>query len=530
MNRLRILFQLSLADFRERTRRYSFLVTMIGVMFFGYLVITGQYTIGFGEYKSVYNSAWAGSLMAVCSSIMMAIIGFYLVRGSIKRDRLTEVGQIIATTKMSGRVYIASKLVSNIAALWLMVVSLAILAFITLLVRNESGEISLWAFVSPFLIVSLPAVIFVSSVAVLFDTVRWLRGSAGNIIYLFLAESCVVLGMLTVPFLDLASIAVFTDSARAAARATFPGETIGLLAGFVAFDPEMQFEVFKTFSWTGIDWTTGMLLLRLHWIAMAFAVTGMAVLLFDRFDPARAKHKGRRVNVKKVKETASGEVRETAPAGTGPGYDSLCPPEPRFRLIRMVGAEVRLALRGFHWFWYAVAVGLIAAQYAAPFDTARLYLVPAAMIWPLVIWSSMGTRESRFGTVQLLFSSPSPVMRQFPAIWLSGLLVAVASVSIMVVRASIEGLWAYAAALMVAAFLVPTVSLAMGTLSGSKKLFEVTYLMIWYIGSIDRLTPLDLLGTTDESVTATKLVVLGLTAVGSLVVAFITRYRQLNYC
>jgi hypothetical protein len=156
---------------------------------------------------------------------------------------------------MSGRAYITSKLVSNIAALWVVVASLAILAFVTLLIRNETGEINPWAFVSPFLVVSLPASIFVASVSVLFDTVRWLRGSVGNIAYLFLAESCVVLGMLAVPFLDLASVAVFTDSARAAGEAAFPGAKIGLLMGFVAFDPEMPFEVFKTFSWTGIDWT-----------------------------------------------------------------------------------------------------------------------------------------------------------------------------------------------------------------------------------------------------------------------------------
>ena len=517
---------MSLADFRERTRRYSFLVTMIGVMFFGYLVITGKYTIQFGEYKSVYNSAWAGSLMAVCSTIMLAIIGFYLIRGSIKRDRLTEVGQIIATTRMSGRVYITSKLVSNIAALWLMVASLAVLAFVTLLIRNETGEIDLWAFVSPFLIVCIPASIFVASVAVFFDTARWLRGSAGNVIYLFLAESCVVLGMLTVPFLDLASVAVFTDSARAAAAMAFPGETIGLVAGFVDFDTEMQFETFKTFSWTGIDWTIGILLLRLHWIAIAFAVAGMAVLLFDRFDPARVAHKGIRL---KAKAAASEKVQETSHAGTGPEYDSLCPPEPRFRLYRMVAAELRLALKGRHWFWYAVAVGLVAAQCAAPFDTARLFLVPASMVWPLVIWSTMGTRESRFGTVQLLFSSPSPLMRQFPAIWLSGLLIAVASVCAMALRATIAGQWPYAATLMIAAFLVPTVSLAMGTLSGSKKLFEVTYLMIWYVGSIDHLTTLDLLGTIDESITAAKLAVLGLVALGSLAIAFIARRQQVHY-
>ena len=524
MDRLQILFQLSLADFRERTRRYSFLVTMIGVMFFGYLVITGQYTVQFGEYKSVYNSAWAGSLMAVCSTIMMAIIGFYLIRGSIKRDRMTEVGQIIAATRMSGRVYIASKLASNIAVLWVMVASLAVLAFATLLVRNEAGNISLWAFVSPFLIVSLPASIFVASVAVFFDTVRWLRGSVGNIIYLFLAESCVVLGMLAVPFLDLASVAVFTDSARAAGEAAFPGAKIGLLMGFVAFDPEMHFEVFKTFSWTGIDWTIGMVLLRLYWIAAAFVITGITIPVFDRFDPAKAKMKG----IRRKAEAAAFEEAAETPLATGPAYDSLCPPEPKFRLFRMVQAELRLALKGFHWFWYAVAVGLAAAQCAAPFDIARLYLVPASMVWPLVIWSSMGTRESRFGTVQLLFSSPSPVRRQFPAIWLSGLLVAAASVGGMVVRASIEGLWPYVAALMVGAFLVPTASLAMGTLSGSRKLFEVVYLMIWYIGSIDHLAALDLFGTTDASVTASKFAVLGLAAAGSLAIALIVRQRQVS--
>ena len=32
--------QLVLGDFRERTRRYSFLLTLLGTMFFGYLVIT----------------------------------------------------------------------------------------------------------------------------------------------------------------------------------------------------------------------------------------------------------------------------------------------------------------------------------------------------------------------------------------------------------------------------------------------------------------------------------------------------------
>lgn len=525
MNKLRILYQLSLADFRERTRRYSFLVTMIGVLFFGYLVITGQYTIQFGEYRSVYNSAWAGSLMAVCSTILMTIVGFYLIRGSIKRDRLTEVGQIIAATQMSGRLYITSKLASNIAALLSMVASLAVLAFVTLLAKNEAGEISLWAFLSPFLIICLPASVFVSSVAVFFDSARWLRGSAGNIIYLFLAEICVVMGMLTVPLLDLASVAVLTDSARAAAESAFPGEKIGLLIGFIGFDPEMQFEVYKTFTWTGIDWTAGMLQLRLYWMVLAMFVAGGAVLLFDRFDPASAK-----VRVSRPRETAgrSADEPDTSGAGVLPAYDSLCPPEAQFSLLRMVTAELKLVLKGFHWFWYAVAAALVAAQFAAPFDISRSYLVPASMVWPLLIWSSSGTREFTFGTDQLLFSSPGPLRRQFPAIWLSGLLIALASVGPMFIRAGLEGRWTYAATLIVAALFIPSVALALGTLSGSRKLFEVTYLMIWYVGSIDRVRVLDLLGVTDEAISASKLAVLVMTTIGSLSLAYIARRRQIE--
>jgi len=522
---LSILYQLVLADFRERTRSYSFLVTMLGILFFGYLVITGKYTIQFGDCRTVYDSTWAGTLMAVCSSIMLAIPGFYLVKGSIGRDRRTEVGQIIAATPISRTAYIVSKFASNVAVLWFMITVLATVAFATLLFRNEAGSINLLAFCTPFFIISLPATVFVASMAVLFDTARWLRGSVGNIVYLFLAEICLVLGMLEVPLLDLGAVSLFTDSARSAAAMAFPGETIGLLMGFVGLDKAMQIEVFKIFPWDGIDWTTSVLQLRLFWVGIACVVVATAVPFFDRFDPAKTKRRGAR---RKTKPVIS-DSRTKAPASTSElTYQKLHRLHPRFRLVQMLGAELRLALKGYHWFWYIVAVGLSAAQLAAPFDIARLYLTPLSMVWPLVIWSSMGTRELRHNTGPLLFSSPEPLMRQFPAIWLSGLLVALAAVSCMVFRASIAGQWPYATALLVGALFVPTVSLALGTLSGSRKLFEVVYLMIWYVGSIDHLSALDLLGTTYEAVTGTKLVVLVLLSIVSLVAAFSARRMQLQ--
>jgi hypothetical protein len=195
----------------------------------------------------------------------------------------------------------------------------------------------------------------------------------------------------------------------------------------------------------------------------------------------------------------------------------------------MLIAELRLMLKSIHWFWYLVAVSLMVAQVAAPFEIARMYITPASMIWPLVIWSSMGTRESRYNTAQLLFSSPRPVRRQLPAIWMNGLLIALAAMGCMLVRVIFVGNWSYLVALLVGALFAPSLALALGTLSGSKKLFEVTYLIVWYLGSIDRIEPLDFLGTTDGAIYGEKLAVYVLFSVATFTIAVLARRRPERY-
>ena len=78
------MLQIILADFKERTRRYSYLITLGFVLFFGYLVNTGKYAIKLGEYRGEYNSAWVGSLMAMGTTTMLLFAGLniYLARTS----------------------------------------------------------------------------------------------------------------------------------------------------------------------------------------------------------------------------------------------------------------------------------------------------------------------------------------------------------------------------------------------------------------------------------------------------------------
>lgn len=499
MAHLEMVYRLALADFRERTRSYSFLFTMVGALFFGFLVITGKWTIHLGEYRGVYNSAWVGSLMASASTMMLTIFGFYLVKNSIARDRRTRVGEILAATPLGKWSYVSAKSASNFAVLALMTAVLATAAVLMQLLVGVTDEFSLWALVAPFLFLCLPVMTLVAAMGVLFESVRWLRGTVGNILYLFIAEFAFLnFLLLDIPLLDFGGFGIILPSMEAAALAAYPGAKLGFEVGFLGFVEDTAATPLKLFVWNGVDWSLKLLPLRLLWMGWALGIATLGAVCFDRFDPARAgraKSRRRKKPKSPVLEDPGG-----APAVSYRSWRNLTAVNPSFNVVRMLGAELRLMLKGRHWSWYAIAAGLIAAQAAVPYEYARAYALPAAWIWPLAIWSAMGTREARFNTGELMVSSAYPVSRQFPAVWMAGIIVALLAGGAMIVRALIAVDIPYVTSLLAGAFFVPTFALTLGTLSGSKKLFEVVYLMIWYIGPVNGLVALDFAGTTDVAI------------------------------
>ena len=524
MDRLNALYQLVLADFRERTRRYSFLITLLGTLFFSYLVMTGKYTLRLGEYRGEYNSAWVGSLMGITSTIMLCFFGFYLVKNSLSRDRRTGVGQILATTLISNSAYVTTKFISNFIILGFMAAILAAVAVVTQWINHAADGFDLWALLAPFLFVCLPVLPLVAAMAVLFESVKWLRGTMGNILYLVIAEAAIMNSLVfDIPLLDFSGLGIFIPSMQDAAWATYPEAKLGVEIGFIGFIDSSAESTLKLFHWDGIAWSLGMVPLRLLWVAAAVGLTGLATVCFDRFDPA-----------------LTGRAEPAPPAGPplpapeDPGDRDLAAPrwsgdvavEFDFSFPRMLKAELRLMLKGYHWSWYAIALGLLAAQLALPYGYARAFALPAAWIWPLSIWSSMGTREARFNTGPILFSSAHPVSRQLPAVWVAGMAIALLTGSGMLLRAVLGGETAHLSAVLVGALFVPTLALALGTVSGTRKLFEMVYLLIWYIGPINRSVPLDFLGVTHEAATGTIPLLYLAISLALLPATFLVRRRQ----
>jgi hypothetical protein len=177
----------------------------------------------------------------------------------------------------------------------------------------------------------------------------------------------------------------------------------------------------------------------------------------------------------------------------------------------MVRAELHIALKGVSRWWYVVAFALIVGGLASPPAVSRGFLI-AAWIWPILIWSALGTREARQGTSQLVFSTPHPLRRQLPACWLAGVAIALLTGLGPALRLLAAGNGSGLAAWLTGAIFIPTLALALGVWSGSSKLFEVVYTLLWYAGPANQIGPLDYMGVAGGSASVFLLCTVALAA------------------
>jgi hypothetical protein len=245
---------------------------------------------------------------------------------------------------------------------------------------------------------------------------------------------------------------------------------------------------------------------------VSIAITLLAALAFDRFDARaaveRARTRAGRRAAKETVATAHEAAEHAAPhAGIAPGAARLPTPLPaagalraasgvRARLGGLVTAELRILLKGISRWWWLVVLGLTVASLLVPIRGVRQFVIPFALVWPLLCWSAMGTREQQYRTDALLFSAPRPVTRLLVAQWLAGAALAAMVAAGGLVRYALVADWLGAIALLAAVAFIPSMALASGVWTGSGKLFEVLYLCLWYAGPMNRIPLLDFSGAT----------------------------------
>ncbi|MFN2218440.1 MAG: ABC transporter permease [Anaerolineae bacterium] len=568
MKTLHGLYHLVRADVYERIRRRSFLIILAITIFAGYLFVppadAGYRVLQVGAQRGIYNSQWIGLMFGLIAAMHLPLVGFYLVKNTVERDRLTGVGQIIATTPVSKVTYVVGKWLSNLAILTAILGAMTVMAAIMQLLRGEDAAINVWVLLTWIWLMGMPVLALAAAMAVLFECVSFLRRGLGNVIYFAIwlgALISVLSGSideatgLVHPTSDLYGFTRQMADIQGQVMAADPDAEIGSSLVSPTGDSE------GTFVWEGSGWKPRAILERVIWLGIAGAVALVAAIPFDRFDPARRRGQGSAVRISQLSEDGPaashsaamadriaklipgvhrddmgrGQPTQTSnlpiPAGgvrrgeVIPHLTPLIAPARGWRFFGVFAAELKLMLKGQSLFWYAGALALNLACLLNPSEEAQRYLLSMVWIWPILVWSQMGVRERRFGTEQMLFSVPRPALRQLPATWLAGVAVAIIAGSGAWLFLALHGEMVSLLAWLVGALFVPALSLALGVWAGNSRAFEAAYLLWWYAGLIEQVPALDYAGATAAGLqTGVPLVYLGISA--ALVAMAVIRRRQ----
>ncbi len=534
MNLVARLYHLARADFFERVRRHGFLITLLLCVYAGYAFLppnpSPYATLKLDHYRGVYNSAWVGTAVAMLSAVFISMIGFYIVKNAVERDRRTRVGQILATTPLSRVQYTLGKTISNFAVLAAMALVVAVACVGMQWLRAEDRSIDLVQLFAPFVLLTLPMLFVTAAIAVFFETMPILRGGFGNVGYFFLFGAFLA-GSMTgdslAPKNEPTGTGIALPSMFAAAEAAYPEfepDSVEVSMGInVRSDGQWNLD---TFEWDGIHWTAQHVGWRLSWIVLGLAIGAVAAIPFDRFDPARSRRARERTpRWRRRKRSVEEDLVAEAPAADV----HLTPLAAGARGVRMgpmILAEWKLVVRGLRW-WYAGPVACVFAAIFAPLAGVHAIVLPLAWFWPVLQWSKLGTRETRYGTDALFFSAPHPLARQLFATWIAGVMLAVLAAGAVAVRFAVAGEPTALISWGVGALFVPALALALGVWTGSGKFFEVLYTALVY-AILQRATPVDFMGAIPDATAASQYRVYAVITALLLALAILGRRRRLR--
>ena len=463
-------------DFLVRFRRVSTVVVFLLLSAFAYVWIpspaTGRALIQINGQRAIYNSGAIGMGTASLGMIFVGLFGFYVISSAIGKDVVSRCGLVAASTPMRSGEYLFGKFLGNVLFLTTFLGGFMLSSMAMLLVRGEA-RIEPLVFLQQYLLLTPAAVVFVSAVAVLFESIRFLSGKLGDVIYFFLWMAGVGLvvsneaghhGINWARYFDFTGFGFMID------QLTRTLHTDSVAIGASPFDPKKAPIVFS-----GLTLTREWLLPRLFSTLAPLLLLPLAALCFHRFDPARTKQ-----TAEKSQRNWIGRVQNLFKPASRRIVAQLLRPARRGSLVAAMWSDAVLTLTLYPLVLIAFVVITIAAT-SAPLAG----LMPGVFATLAIVVSDVATRDARANTIAMLRATPR--LRENFVWWKLG---STALLSLFLcagplARVATHGAQPLGALLVGIAFVAATAT-SLGVITVNAKTFIVVFLSFWYLVVNDR--------------------------------------------
>jgi len=456
------------ADFLIRFRRLSTVIVFLLLSGIAYLWIpdaaTGRTLMQINGARVLYNSAAIGMGTSMLASIFIGLFGFYVVSNAVRRDVNSRCGYVIASTTMRSGEYIIGKFLGNVVFLTTFIAGYMAASMAMLLVRGEAPLEPL-IFMKQYAIVTPSTIVFISVAAIVFESIPWLSGRFGDVLYFFVyaASLGIVVSMMVeggsglARYFDFSAFGYLMEQTRK----TFHTQAISI--GASSFDPKKAPLIIDGFHLSGDAWAT-----RLVSTLTPIPMLLLARVFFHRFDPARIRAAG-------LKEKR-GWMRS---------FNALAKPFVRpLATIPVRGAAMTDAMMTFAITPFAgiALIGITIAALATPKSLPITFAIAAILI------ADIASRDRRAGTTALLSASPRLRENIVPWKFASASIVAAMLLIVPLVRSPIS--------VITGILFIAAAATSLCVISGNPKTFIVLFLTFWYVVVNDhgKTTSLDFAG------------------------------------
>jgi hypothetical protein len=447
------------ADFLIRFRRLSTVIVFLLLSGFAYVWVpapaTGRTLMQVNGTRVLYNSAAIGMCTAMLASMFVGLFGFYVISNAVRRDVDSRCGYVIASTKMRTSEYIIGKFLGNVVFLSTFMGGYMVASMAMLLVRGEAPLQPL-IFMKQYAILVPSTIVFISVVAIVFESIPFLSGRLGDVAYFFLyalslglVVNMMMHGGAVARYLDFSGFGYLMEQTQRNLH------TQSLSIGASPFDASKRPLVIDGFNLGGGAWAT-----RLVSTLAPIPLLLIAGLFFHRFDPARL-----RAAAAKGKRGWMGQLNALAKPLVRP-----------FAAIPVRGAALKDAMMTFASTPFAVfaLIGITIAANATPASLPIAFAIVAIFI------ADVASRDRRAGTTGLIYAAPR--LRERFVTW------KLSSAGIVALLLLIAPILHAAFAqrtrllpLIIGIVFIAASATSLGVISGNPKTFIVLFLTFWYV-------------------------------------------------
>ncbi|SHG41128.1 hypothetical protein [Massilia sp. CF038] len=184
-----ILKTLALGEVRLRMRRTSTFVALLAVVAISWMMIAdpagGSALIVVKHTRVLYTSTALAIGSASLGCLLFGLGGFYLVRGRMSEDIRSGAGGVIGATPVGNVQFLVGRWLGGAAYLGAMVFAFMLTIMVLHAVRGD-GPIQPMIYLTNYILILLPLVLFTVSTALLFDSWSPLMGKGGDVLFFLL--------------------------------------------------------------------------------------------------------------------------------------------------------------------------------------------------------------------------------------------------------------------------------------------------------------------------------------------------------